>query len=227
MAQRKPIHTEIETEPEHDSVDDWADANRRDPAADVSRETPTPITPAVKVGARRRNCVTNHRADDAVDVPHISDDNDYHPGDRIFETIQALRRDCQELSLIADYRVVAFWQRKAIKKQGREQFGTAAKPAGLAKYLTQQADFIIIMSADICRGLANYEFEAAVYHQLKHCAEIESTNIDGDTTYRAGIQPHDFEGFTDEVNRYGFWNAELRSASDPYAQQLKLNLAAK
>lgn len=193
-------------------------------ATDANLEpTPTPIPTPIAPGIRVRQCVTNHRADDALSVPTFGD-AEFHPGERIMETVNALRRSCQELTAIEDYKIVAFWTAKGIKVAGKEQYGRALKPGGRQRYLTGGADFIIDMSAEVCRGLANYEFEAAVYHQLKHCAEIEGETIDGDTTRRAGTVGHDFEGFIDEVNRYGFWNTDLREAIEPYQAQLKLDL---
>lgn len=180
----------------------------------------TPMTPKVVV----RQCATSHRPDDKVEVPHLAETTDFGNGDRIFETIQALRRKHQVLTRLEDYRIVCFWVNKAIKRNGKEQYGSAQKPAGLLKYLTQDADFVVIMSTEACRDLPNWEFEAAVCHQLLHCGEIESEDRAGDTTSKPGMLGHDFEGFIEEISLYGFWSAELRGPTDAFAKQLKLDL---
>lgn len=198
-------------------------ANPTDNATAIRTRKPKADKPAADPPAR--SCVTGHRPDERCDVPYIADDQDYYRGDRIEETAAKLLERTQEFSSIRDYRFVYFWKRGTIKKNGQEEYGRLTKPSGMLRHLTGQADYLIEMSAETCAGLANYEFEAAVFHILCHAHEEEHENAAGELTYTAGIRNHEFEGFTAEVTRYGFWNSGLRAAQEPYAKQLKLAIA--
>jgi hypothetical protein len=83
-----------------------------------------------------------------------------------------------------------------------------------------------VMAADHCRGISNLELEAAIYHQLCHLHEDESTDSEGEVTYSPAIRPHDLEMFRSELDRYGFWTQDISAASHHFAKQLKLEFSA-
>lgn len=188
-------------------------------------EIPKPTIKDDIAAANRRSTVTGHRPDERAEVPHF--ESDYYKGDRIEETAAKLIATAPTLEALNGYRLVYFWRKTATKRNGRPEFGRVSKPSGLTRHLTQAADFIVEMAADECQGLDNWTFEAALFHVLCHAGEDENENErTGDITYTPGIQPHDLEMFEPELERYGFWSAELRSARGAFHRQLKLEFEA-
>lgn len=112
-------------------------------------------------------------------------------------------------------REVAFlWKRKGGNAGGKTTLGKCQKPTGLLKHFAG-ADFVIWVAADHCRDhrLTAYQVEALVYHELLHAGEDENG--------KAVILPHDWTGFTGEVQQYGAWKPDLSAAAHSF-EQLRL-----
>lgn len=118
------------------------------------------------------------------------------------ECFAPLRDDCA---------VAYLWQRKGGTSAGKPVFGRCRRPRGLlAKYCA--ADFIVTVSADYAAAahLTRFQVEALIFHELNH-ATIDAQK-------GAGIRPHDYEGFTVEVDFYGAWHPDLERAAASFKQ---------
>jgi len=155
--------------------------------------------------------------------------NVYWNGDGIKEIADAMIASYQELSWMrpgeGNYQIEYFWKQKGGMKGERPILGVAKKASAIIRHLTE-ADFVIEMAADHCRALANYEFEAALFHQLMHLGEREIEDTDADVAARRIpiTRPHELEMFEAEITRYGLWSMSLRSASQVFHTQLKMDL---
>lgn len=167
----------------------------------------------------KRTCVTAANPDEHASIPQF-DGEAYFRGDTIEDVAKALIRHHHDLRWIDDegYRVAYFWKNKG----PAGIFGAVKKGSGLVGYLTK-ATFVVEMYAENCRGLANYEFEAAVFHQLCHLEE-EEREVNGEDVRTPMLRRHDLEMFRAEVEHYGLWHPDIRSASAVFARQLKLDL---
>jgi len=155
--------------------------------------------------------------------------NVYWNGDGIQEIADAMIASYQELSWLrageGNYQIGYFWKQRGGMKGESPILGVAKKASAFTRHLTDD-DFIVEMAADHCRGLANYEFEAALFHCLLHLSEreIESSD-DSVAAKRIPItRPHELEMFSFEVERYGLWSMGLRSVSETFHKQMKLDL---
>lgn len=99
-------------------------------------------------------------------------------------------------------------------KNGREVWGTAQKIGGHNAFLVtglNEPFFLITISHPIWTELSESKRRALVDHELMHCKT--ETNDDGEKQLK--IIGHDFEGFNDEIDRYGLWrdNAKQMAAA--------------
>ncbi len=74
-------------------------------------------------------------------------------------------------------------------------------------------DFLIVLLYNWWENAPLADRTALVDHELMHCC----VSIDAETPSFC-VRPHDFEGFMDELQRYGPWANDLASA----AEQLRL-----
>lgn len=116
------------------------------------------------------------------------------------------------------------WRKKSAKVRGREVGASLKRASGLVGYALE-ADYILEVSAAYVREnrLNHRQFEAMIYAELKH-ALIEILE-DGET--RFALRPHDFEGFSDEIARYGLWRLDLEAAARSFDQAPLFDLATK
>lgn len=127
-----------------------------------------------------KRCVLGRFPDDRAEIPHF--ETPYFNGESILQLAEALIAEHQELSWMRegqghDYKLVCFWKKSGGTKQGKPVLGTAGKVTGLMHHLLGDATFQIVMAADHCKELSNWQLEAAVYHQI--C-------VPGDTEVTAG-----------------------------------------
>lgn len=124
-----------------------------------------------------------------------------------------------ELAHLADYELRVLWKAEGGEKGGRATLGKCVKPGGIAHYFAL-CDWVILLSADQCRDrkFDDTQVEALLYHELKHCVLVGKES-------KPGTQGHDFELFSDELRRYGFWGATQREAKQ--AVQLRLAFEAR
>jgi len=106
------------------------------------------------------------------------------------------------------------WKRKGGTTNGKATLGKCEKPGGLLRHFSK-TDYVVWLAADNCRylGLANWQLEALLAHELMH------VGLDSDTDKRI-VAPHDWEGFSAEIEIYGLWQADLEAMGR--AVQLKL-----
>jgi hypothetical protein len=176
---------------------------------------------------RARMCFSGLAPDQFVPVPTFT--AEFHPGDHIQMVAEAIMAGCQELSWLTEtegqYSIAYAWKQKGGRKGETLVYGDTKKGSGYAGYLTG-ATWHIWMAADHCKNLANYEFEAAVYHQLLHLGEreVESTDEEVASHTIPVTRPHEVEMFAAEIDRYGFWLPGIRKISTSFASQLKLEM---
>lgn len=104
-------------------------------------------------------------------------------------------------------RIVYRWKRDGLRVGGRARLSGNQKLSGLVAD-TLGARFLVWVAANhlTSASVTAWQFEALVYHELMH---IRS----GD-----GARDHDFAGFVTELQRYGMWRLDLRSAGEALRQ---------
>lgn len=124
---------------------------------------------------------------------------------------EMLIKTCPEFAHLAGIDVLYFWQRKGGMDNGQIALGRCKKTSGLMR-LISGAEFLVTVSADHARerGLTNWQLEALLHHELCHA----DSDVDDKTGYTISkLRGHDWEGFTDNVGRYGLWDTvEVRAA---------------
>lgn len=154
---------------------------------------------------------------DRIKVPHTTDFTDvvglvveYLPAPEIRELAMELIAKYPELAELDDYEINFLWRKEGGNRRGDAVLGNMSVTSGLTKYFTE-CDYVLWMAADHFREfqLSDHQIEAALFHQLCH-AKIKDE--------KPTIRPHDIEGFRSELQRYGAWTSELKSAKDAFAQ---------
>lgn len=109
-------------------------------------------------------------------------------------------------------RIEFLWKRKGTRKSGIVQRGFCRLASDLIGFYAE-VDFVVGLCADVClaQGLDQVQIEAALHHELMHAGAHEETNV-------PMLWPHDFEGFGLEIEDYGLWTAELRTAGEMFRQ---------
>jgi len=127
-------------------------------------------------------------------------------GEALIQTL-----DC--FATLRDAKIVYLWKRKAANKP-KLKMGRCNRPSGLLRHFSQ-ADFVIWFAANNCRDVAmtRWQMEALIFHELKH-ARME----DG----AAVTVPHDWEGFAEEIERYGFWKRDIKPIAEAVSNALTL-----
>jgi hypothetical protein len=107
--------------------------------------------------------------------------------------------------------IVFQWKAKGGRSQGKVTLGRCQKTAGLLKKFSK-ADLVIWAARDNCEDLhlSFKQMEALIFHELLHA--------DVDTEYKPIIKPHEFEGFSFELQEYGTWSRDLEHASRAFRQ---------
>jgi Putative phage metallopeptidase len=108
--------------------------------------------------------------------------------------------------------IVYLWKRNGPEKP-RRLLGKCQRPGGLLAHFAQ-AHFVVWLAANNCTGLTNWQIEALVFHELKH-AYVGS---DG----KAVSVPHDWEGFAEEIQRYGLWKRDIVPIAEAVGKALAL-----
>ena len=112
------------------------------------------------------------------------------------------------------------WKRRGGASKGRVKFGEIQKVSGVASFLAdEQYQFLVWLGADNVREneFTERQVEALVFHELCHTAFDDEK----DEVILVG---HEFEGFRDELQRYGLWNKGVenfaRAVVEPMQQSL-------
>ena len=136
------------------------------------------------------------------------------------ELAQAAKKVIEEkLPDLLRVRIRFFWKREGGVSGGMATLGKCQKPGGLLKHLSE-CDFIVWLAADhaYSNQLIAKQVEAALFHELLH--------IEFDAEGDAKLRAHFFEGFSEEIQEYGFWKPNLKEIAEAFRGQLKLDLGA-
>lgn len=125
----------------------------------------------------------------------------------------ALRYAYPEFIHLRGLRIAYLWRRKKQAKGGKTILGTCSALSGIPQAFLE-ADWAVTISAESCREarLTAWQMEALVYHELCHIAPPD----EDDPESQPSLVGHDFEGFSDELRRYGLWDQTLVAAHDAF-----------
>lgn len=139
---------------------------------------------------------------------------DYIEAPDIKAIAEMLIRRHGHLAWLASVRISYLWRCKGGQAGGKATFGACQRASGLVRHFGRVA-LVIWLAWDHCGlvAMTRRQVEALVYHQLLHAERTEKG--------QAVIQPHDFEGFTRELEEYGPWQADLQRMVEA-ARQLEL-----
>jgi hypothetical protein len=150
------------------------------------------------------------------------------PADMATEFVEAPELEAMGQRLLAEHQrfelhrkvnpaIAYLWKRSGGEKGGVATLGKTQRPSGLLAYFAG-VDFVIWAAADHCfkRRFGAEQLEALVFHKLCH--------VGVDRNYATYVMSHDFEGFRDEVESYGFWKPDIAAISKAF--QLRLQMEA-
>ncbi len=126
--------------------------------------------------------------------------------------IRDIERLCFES--IREAHLVYLWKRIGAEKP-RRILGKCRRPSGLLAFFSG-ADFVVWLAANNCQGLTKFQMEALVFHELKHAAILDGKPVS---------IPHDWEGFAEEIQRYGLWKMDMVPIGEAVCKTLKLPFA--
>lgn len=131
---------------------------------------------------------------------------------------QQLIQECKSLNSLDGANISYLFKKSGGSRNGKAILGMCTRPSGLLRFFSGM-HFVIWFGADNLRDRAinRWQMEALIFHELKH-AEMDGQG-EGETPV---IRPHDFEGFGEEITRYGFWRRDAELIGKAVAQTLKL-----
>lgn len=138
---------------------------------------------------------------------------DYIADPKLADLAQVLIQNCEELSAgCEEFRIEYLWKRKGGKSSGSITWGMCIKLSGLAKYFGK-VDFVIWLAADHYRDAgANANPAARIFHELMH--------VDQDENGQPATRPHELEGFSAEVERFGIWRPSMNAIAKAFRESL-------
>lgn len=121
----------------------------------------------------------------------------------------------EEFTHLRHLAVVFLWKREGGEKHGQAVLGKCTKPNGMVKHFSN-ADWVVWVAADHCRnyGLTDTQIEAICHHELLHASE----KTDKNGNIKPAVRGHDWEGFSQNVQRYGLWQENLKLAAQAFEQ---------
>lgn len=137
--------------------------------------------------------------------------DEFIPADNIGEIGQALIDKHLCFESIREAKIIYLWKRKG-SETPKMLLGKCQRPSGLLKHFSS-ADFIVFLCANNCRGLTRWQIEALTFHELKH-AKIDDE--------KPVTVPHDWEGFAEEIQRYGLWKRDIEPIAQAVTKSLNL-----
>jgi hypothetical protein len=178
------------------------------------------------------DAVSTERTQDPAAMPyvppdsHFGEEQDYRESEQLEALAWEVINRHPEFHWLRDFQggaeIHVVWKRKGGKSKGKATFGTCTKPSGMLKFYAK-ADYIIWIAADHLResGWTNFQLEALVYHELKHCEPVIDDDPKSPTAGEIigyGLKTHDSEVFFSELVRYGAWNQSRADLRDTWAQ---------
>ena len=129
---------------------------------------------------------------------------------------EVIQKHKDVLGFVETFEIDYWWKRKGSTGKGNQTLGTCEVVSRkMAMY--SDAQFIVTVSANFLRDgqFTLHQLEALIFHELKHIAINKEM-----TPVTVG---HEFEGFTDEIERYGLWTNSARMVA-PAFQQASMDL---
>ena len=128
---------------------------------------------------------------------------DFIPAPDIEAIAKMLTERHEHLGWLKGVRVSYLWRCKGGASGGKATFGQCQKASGLIRHYSG-VSFVVWLAWDHCdtAAVTRRQVEALVYHQLLHADRTEKG--------KPAVAPHDFEGFTRELEVYGPWQADLQ-----------------
>lgn len=126
-------------------------------------------------------------------------------------------KDFPELGHLAPFRFRFAWKRKGGNEKGEPRLGGIVRGNAVLRELGN-TDFVVWLAADHCRDftLTEKQRDANLFHQFSHCSVDEQG--------KPFISGHDFEGFEQEIVRYGAWSTNLQRATPVLLESLQPKL---
>jgi len=143
-------------------------------------------------------------------------DEEYRPAPALKEMADELIERYDELEWLAGWPIEFLWRKKGGQKGGNLTLGKTQLTSGLVSFYSH-ATWLIWVAADHCRTFNPRQIEAVVYHELLH----PWYGVDEDGEKHPRIRGHEWEGFNQELRRYGAWQASMREIAAT-VQQMKL-----
>jgi hypothetical protein len=112
---------------------------------------------------------------------------------------EALIKDRKCFESLREATIIYLWKKKGSEKP-KMVLGKCQRPSGLLGHFSG-ADFIIWFAANNCRGITRWQMEALIFHELKHARKEDGEAV---------TVPHDWEGFAEEIERYGLWKRDIQ-----------------
>lgn len=133
----------------------------------------------------------------------------------LWEIGRRLIEDYAEFEHLRERTVMFLWKRNGGEKHGQAVLGKCVKPSGMVKHFSN-ADWVIWVAADHCRnyGLTGTQIEAICHHECLHADE----KTDKQGNVKLAVRGHDWEGFSQNVQRYGLWQENLKLAAQAFEQ---------
>lgn len=98
-------------------------------------------------------------------------------------------------------KIAVVMKEKATVKGSKTVIATASRPsAAMVPLLSDEYAFVIVIGSDVWHALQADQQAAVVDHELCHCAFDDSGN--------PTIRLHDYEEFSEVVQRHGFWRKD-------------------
>ncbi len=146
-------------------------------------------------------------------------EGDFIEAPELLRLANDLVRHWPELAFLSEFQGRVLWKRKGGEKGGKATFAKFQVLSGMLEFFSG-ADWVMWVAADHTRVGEFDAFEEMVYHELLHAEMVldeEGESLDPPQIRARG---HDYEGFLQEIRRYGAWAPDLRSAKAAFEQPL-------
>jgi len=146
---------------------------------------------------------------------------EYWVAEEVKEIAVRLIAEISEHSHLAHAKIAYLFRETAIKNKGKVRLGSMAKFPPKMAAITRDIDgddadkhdyvFLMEIAHDKWGDMDSHTKEALVDHELCHAFGDEDENT-GNMVW--SILPHDFEGFGNNIKRYGLWDKQYKEASE-------------
>ena len=141
----------------------------------------------------------------------MADERKFWPADEVRVIATSMIGTDERFRALRRTRICYLFKKKAATVRGKPQAGTVRRWGDLQNEVAELAggkrfDYVVIVAHDYWCSLSNKQKEALVFHQLCHIDPPD------------GIRAHDFEGFKEELEAFGFWNLDLLQIAEAVRQ---------